>query len=183
MNPLFKQRHSGYHFDKTKAVSPFVLKDILDAARWAPSCYGDQPWRYIICEKGHKNGSYDKAFQALAPANQKWAKDAPLLIICVADYIFSQTGKPNRWAGYDTGAASAYLCLQAAASGLMAHQMGGFKASQVMLDFKLPDQCLPMAIIALGYEKMPAEPKERTRQPFSFNFYEGEWKKGFKEPK
>ena len=63
----------------------------------------------------------------------------------------------------------------------MAHQMGGFKTSQIFLDFNLPDECIPMAIIALGYEKMPAEQKERTRQPFSFNFYEGEWKKGIKD--
>lgn len=181
MNPLFKDRHSGYQFDKNKPVSAFVLKDILNAARWAPSCYGDEPWRYIICEKGHKNGAYEKAFKALVEANQKWAKDAPILIISVANYTFSKTGKNNRWAAHDTGAASAYLCLQAAASGLMAHQMGGFKGSQIILDFGLPDDCIPMAIIALGYEDPSAPPKERTRKPFSDNFYDGVWKKGIKE--
>jgi nitroreductase len=181
MLPLFKQRHSGYQFDKTKTVSAFVLKEILNAARWAPSCYGEEPWRYIICEKGHKNGAYDKAFKALAKPNQEWAKDAPILIISIADYIFRKTDKPNRWAGHDTGAASAYLCLQAAASGLMAHQMGGFKGSQIILDFNLPDECIPMAIIALGYEDPSAPPKERVRKPFSHNFYEGMWKKGIRD--
>ena len=114
-------------------------------------------------------------------ANQKWAKDAPILIIAVANYTFSKTGKNNRWAAHDTGAASAYLCLQATASGLMTHQMGGFNGPQIILDFGLPDECIPMAIIALGYEDPSAPPKERTRKPFSYNFYDGVWEKGIKE--
>lgn len=181
MHPLFKERHSGYQFDKKKPVSAFVLREILDAARWAPSCYGDEPWRYIICEKGHKNGSYEKVLATLAQANQEWAQNAPLLIIAIADYRFSKTGKNNRWAGHDTGGASAYLCLQAAASGLMAHQMGGFNGAKLILDFGIPDECIPMAVIALGYEDPSAPPKERSRQPFSFNFYDGVWKKGIKD--
>ncbi|MDC0349258.1 nitroreductase family protein [Alphaproteobacteria bacterium] len=180
MLPLFKQRYSGYSFDKNKAVPLSLLKDILNAARWAPSCYGEEPWRYIICEKGHKNGSYDKVFNTLVKANQKWAKDAPLLIVSVADYIFRKTKKHNRWAAHDTGAASAYLCLQAAASNLMAHPMGGFNGPQIIQDFGLPDECIPMSVIALGYEKVPKEEKERTRQPLSYNFYEEAWKKGLK---
>ena len=183
MNPLFKQRHSGYSFDKTKPVSAFVFKDLLNAARWAPSCYGEEPWRYIICEKDHKNGAYEKVFHALAKPNQEWAKNAPLLIISVADYTFRKTGKNNRWAAHDTGAASAYLCLQAAASGLMAHQMGGFNGPELILEFGLPDDCIPMAVIAVGYEDSSAPPKERSRNPFSYNFYEGAWKKGIKDPR
>ena len=167
MLPLFKQRHSGYRFDKNKPVPISLLKDILKAARWAPSCYGEEPWRYIVCEKDHKNGSYDKVFKLLAKPNQKWAKDAPFLIISIADYVFHKTGKHNRWAGYDTGAASALLCLQATASGLMTHQMGGFSGSQLIQEFGLPDECLPMAVIALGYEKLPTEKKERKRRPLS----------------
>ena len=178
MLPIFKERYSGYSFDKSKTVPFSLLKDILNAARWAPSCYGDEPWRYIICEKGHKSGSYKKVLSLLAAPNQKWAKDAPLLIVSVANYIFDKTKKHNRWAGHDTGAASAHLCLQAAASGLMAHQMGGFKGAELILHFGLPDECIPMAVIALGYPLPEKDPIKRKRKPFRHNFFSETWDNG-----
>lgn len=179
MHPLFKERYSGYSFDTERAVPFSLLKDVLNAARWAPSCYGDEPWRYIVCEKGQKNGNYNKVLSLLAKPNQKWAKDAPILIVSVANYIFDKTKKHNRWAGHDTGASAAYLCLQAAASGLMAHQMGGFDGPNLILHFGLPDECIPMAVIALGYPHPKDTPTKRARKAFSHNFYMETWKKSF----
>ncbi len=180
MHPLFKERYSGYSFDKNKTVPFSLLKDVLNAARWAPSCYGDEPWRYIVCHRGYK--AYDKVLSLLVKPNQKWAKDAPILIVSVANYIFDKTKKHNRWAGHDTGASAAYLCLQATASGLMAHQMGGFNGPDLILHFGLPDECIPMAVIALGYPGKET-PSKRARKPFSHNFYDGAWGKGLKDEK
>jgi len=175
MHPLFKERYSGYSFDKDKAVPFSLLKDVLNAARWAPSCYGDEPWRFIICQRHKKDKAYETVYASLAKPNQKWAKEAPLLIVSVADYIFDKTKKHNRWAAHDTGASAGYLCLQAAASGLMAHQMGGFNGPALIQYFGLPDECIPMAVIALGYPKPEKEPLKRTRKPFGHNFYDGAW--------
>nr|WP_256361147.1 nitroreductase family protein [Methylomonas koyamae] len=64
---------------------------------------------------------------------------------------FNHNGKPNRWAPYDTGAAALSICIQATALGLAAHQMGGFDADLARQSFGLPEDCTPMAMIAVGY--------------------------------
>ncbi len=178
MNPIFLKRHSGRSYDPGKKVSREDLKKILEAARWAPSCYGEEPWRFIVCEKT-KEG-YEKVFNTLAPPNQKWAQNAPILIIVVACSTFSKTQKHNDWAPYDTGAAAVSLCLQAADLGLMTHEMGGFDPSKITKEFALPQDCTPMAVIALGYEAKDAPDKNapRTRKPLEENFFEGAWGKG-----
>jgi nitroreductase len=178
MNPIFLKRRSGRSYDPARKVSREDLKTILEAARWAPSCYGEEPWRFIICEKGKE--AYDKVLGTLAPPNQKWAGNAPILIIVAACSTFSKTQKPNDWAAHDTGAASVSLCLQAADLGLMTHEMGGFDGTRVKETFDLPVDCTPMAVIALGYEAKDAPDKNapRTRKPLSENFFEGVWGKG-----
>ena len=178
MNSIFSKRHSGRSYDPERKVSRKDLKTILEAARWAPSCYGEEPWRFIVCEK--KKEAYGKVLEALAPANQKWAANAPILIISVACSTFSKTQQHNRWAAYDTGAASISLGLQAADLGLMAHEMGGFDVPALTRAFALPGDCIPMAVIALGYEAKEAPDKNapRNRKPLEENFFEGEWGKG-----
>jgi nitroreductase len=120
----------------------------------------------------------------LAEANQTWAKNAPVLLLATALNVFPANGKPNRWAQYDTGAASENICLQAVALGLVAHQMGGFDAEKAKTVFKLPDDVTAMAMIALGYQADPAqlnadlqarETAARERQALGALFFEGEW--------
>jgi nitroreductase len=97
---------------------------------------------------------------------------------------FNHNGKPNRWAMYDTGAASVSLCFQATALGLVVHQMGGFDAEKARALFKLPADCTPMAMMAAGYQAdidvldddfKAAELAERTRSSLDQRFYFGQW--------
>ncbi len=178
MNPIFSKRHSGRSYDPARKVSRADLKTILEAARWAPSCYGEEPWRFIICEKGKE--AYEKVLGTLAPPNKKWAENAPILIISVVCFTFSKTQQHNRWAAYDTGAASISLGLQAGDLGLMAHEMGGFDLPALTRAFELPEDCIPMAIIALGHESKDAPDKNalRSRKPLDENFFEDAWGKG-----
>jgi len=64
---------------------------------------------------------------------------------------FMHNGKDNRWAEYDAGQAAVSLCLQAAALGLVTHQMGGFDVKAVREKFVMSDDVQPMAALALGY--------------------------------
>lgn len=188
INDLLARRWSGRAYDPDKAVSQEQILALLEAARWAPSCYGDQPWRYIVCDKHSNRPAWDKAFSCLAEGNQSWARNASLLILSVADSIMSRTGKANRWGQHDTGAASMSLCVQATDLGLMVHQMGGFDADQSRQVFSIPEQYIPMAMISVGYqlplEQLTDEVKERElaarqRNPLETNFFNGEWNKPY----
>lgn len=189
IHALIASRWSPRAFDPDKPVSHADLTALLEAARWAPSCFNDQPWRYIVCDKARDPAGWESGLAVIAEKNQLWAKNAPVLLLAVAMENFNHNGKPNRWAMYDTGAASVSLCLQATALGLIAHQMGGFDADLARQTFKLPDDCTPMAMMAVGYQAeavsladdfLAAEQAERSRATLGQRFYLGQWGEAFK---
>ena len=112
IHELLASRWSGRAFDAAKPVDHDQIITLLEAARWAPSCYGDQPWRFLVWNKGADAEAWQQAFGCLAPGNQAWVKDAPLLLLTTADTLFNHNGQPNRWGQHDTGAAAENLCLQ-----------------------------------------------------------------------
>ncbi|MBC7944648.1 MAG: nitroreductase family protein [Burkholderiales bacterium] len=184
IDALIAKRWSPRAFDHAKPVSHAQLISLFEAARWAPSCFGDEPWRYIAWDRGRDEAGWQKAFACLSPGNQQWVKNAPLLLASIAGSEFSQSGKPNRWAQHDTGAASENLVLQAASLGLAAHQMGGFDKEKLIAAFGIPSGFTPMAMIAIGYQASPdllppdykaRELASRTRKSLGEKFFEGEW--------
>ena len=177
-------RWSGRAYDASKTVSAEQIIALLEAARWAPSCFGDQPWRFIVWDKNTNPKAWQQAFDCLAPSNQSWVKDAPVLLLVCADSLFSHNQQPNRWAQYDTGAAAENLCLQAASMGLMAHQMGGFNADLSREKFNVPEQYALMAMVCVGHaadiatvtgEELAREVAPRTRKPLNALFFANDW--------
>jgi nitroreductase len=81
-------RWSGRAYDAAKTVLRNDIIALLEAARWAPSCYGDQPWRFVVWDKHQDTAGWQRAFDTLSPGNQAWVKDAPLLVLVAADSLF-----------------------------------------------------------------------------------------------
>jgi nitroreductase len=184
IHDIIQARWSPRAFDANKPVSHDDLLALLEAARWAASCFNDQPWRFVVFDKNTDADSWQSAFSTLAERNQLWAKNAPVLILSVAMANFNHNDKPNRLAMYDTGAACASLSLQATALGLITHQMGGYDGEKARELFHLPHDCTPMAMIAVGYqaeietlheEFKSSELAERTRAALQERFYTGQW--------
>ncbi len=186
INEVIANRWSGRAYDANKAVSHEQIISLCEAARWAPSCFGDEPWRFIVWNKNTDKASWQKAFDCLVPGNQEWVKDAPVLLLSCADTVMRKNQKPNRFGQHDTGAAAENLCLQAQDLGLMAHQMGGFDADAARSAFKIPEQFTVMAMIAVGYaadintvtgEALKRETAERERRPLAELFFDSAWEK------
>lgn len=186
IHEVLANRWSGRAYDAEQFVTSEQVMSLLEAARWAPSCFGDQPWRFVVCNKSTDPEAWQRAYDTLVPGNQAWAVNAPLLILVCADSVFSHNQKENRWAGYDTGAAAENLCLQATSIGLMAHQMGGFDATKARDVFAIPAQFQLMAMLSIGYpaslETLPEDVREReqaprSRKPLSELFFAGLWDK------
>jgi len=187
IHDLIKRRWSPRAFDPNRPVTREQLKVLLEAGRWAPSCNGDEPWRYLIWDKGRDPQGWQKAYDCLSENNRKWVKNVPLLMLSCAGSAFEATGKPNRWTQHDTGAASVSMALQAVAMGLVIHQMGGWDADKARAAFAIPPEFTPMAMIAVGYQASPdildeetkaKELRPRGRKPVAERFYEGGWGKG-----
>lgn len=183
---VIAERWSGRAYDPTIPVTETEITALTEAARWAPSCFGDAPWRYLIWDRFHDADNWQKAFDCLVEGNQQWAKNAPILILAASVDKFSQNDKTNRWTGYDTGAASVSLCLQATSMGLMSHQMGGFDGDKLRETFNLPADLHLWSMMAIGHaaplddltpEQMDRELNPRERRPLAEQFFHGGWQK------
>ena len=189
IHDLLAQRWSPRAFDATQTISRAQVLALLEAGRWAPSCFGDEPWRFIVCDRARDPESWQRAFDSLDVGNQSWVKNTSLLIVAGADGHFRHNGKANRWAQYDAGAASMSICLQAVALGLAAHQMGGFSASKLGVALGVPDHITLISVIAVGHQAAPevlddekvreTEVAPRRRQALGSVFFEGAWNKAF----
>lgn len=182
LEPVIARRWSPRAYEPDRPVADTDLRTCLEAARWAPSCFNEQPWRFLVFD--HRDPEAQaKAHDCLSEGNA-WAKRAPVLILSVAKLTFTHNGKPNRHAAYDVGAATVSLALQATALGMFAHQMAGFDSAKARAAFAIPDDYEPMAMMALGYSgKVEALPERqraselapRSRRPMAEIAFHGRW--------
>lgn len=188
IHDLLARRWSPRAFDATRTVSDTQITALAEAARWAPSCFGDEPWRYMVWNRNRDEASWRAAFDCLDEGNRAWVVNAPVLMLSCAGSKYRHNGNANRFGQHDTGAASMALVLEAVALGLAAHQMAGFDATKARVAFAIPKEYTPMTMIAIGYQAEPQvldgdrlvrEQTARSRQPIREHFFEGQWGKPF----
>ena len=149
VHELLARRASTRAYDG-RALERHELLSLLEAARWAPSSYNRQPWRFVVWDRRDDEAAFDRAFATLAASNQKWVANVPVLIGVFADTSAGE-GKVNHSAPYDTGAAAFSLVLQAQALGLSARQIGGFDHEALRQAFGIPDSVNIQSFIAVGH--------------------------------
>ncbi len=185
IHDLIAERWSPRVFD-SRSVESEKLASLFEAARWAPSCFNEQPWVYLAATREDAEG-FEKLASCLMDGNA-WAREAPVLILSVAQTKFARNGKDNRHAQHDVGLATQNLGLQAEALGLVLHQMAGFDAAKASEVLGIPDDCEPMAMIALGYpgdasglddEFVARESAPRERKPLGSVVFGAGWEQEF----
>jgi nitroreductase len=182
VHELVRNRWSPRAF-ADKAIPQDVLRSLFEAARWAPSSNNEQPWAYLVAAKNDKE-NFEKMLSVLVEFNANWAQNASILAIAVAELAFAKNNTPNRNAQYDTGAATAWLSVEATARGLFVHQMAGFDPEKARQVFAIPAGWDAIAALAIGYpgdpNSLPQRLKERelaprTRKPLSEFVMSGRW--------
>lgn len=182
IHPLITGRWSPRAF-ADRPLEGEVLAQLFEAARWAPSSFNEQPWRFLYFHRGRDEG-FQKLVDCLSPGNQEWASEAAVLVLTATSTHFQRNGKTNRHAFHDVGLAVANLSLQATELDIYVHQMAGFEPEKAHKTFQLPEHIEPVTVIALGYLADPAELSEekrekeyssRTRKPQSEFVFHARW--------
>ncbi|RZL16525.1 MAG: nitroreductase [Hymenobacter sp.] len=181
--PQLTQRRSPRAYT-AQPVAAEALQQLFVAAGSAASCFGEQPWRFVVGSKTTSPEAFAKVLGTLAPFNQAWAKEAPVLAISIAKTTFSHDNNPNAWATHDVGQAVATLAVQAVELGLQIHQMAGFSQDAARTAFNIPDGYQPVAAFTIGYpaaaDAVPDDLRERelaprARKPLAEYMFEGGW--------
>lgn len=149
-------------------VSNEHLRQILEAVRWAPSCFNAQPWSFIVGTQENPE-TFGKLSECLMPGNKDWAAKSSVLILAFTELNFPHNGKPNRHASHDVGLSLGNLLNQATMLGLQAHLMAGFSVESARELFGIPETHDPVTMLALGYqvdlEEIPEDLRERELAP------------------
>jgi nitroreductase len=178
IEPLFLRRWSP------RAMSGEPLSDqelftLFEAARWAPSTYNEQEWRFLYARRDTPQWSL--FFNLLMEANQTWCKRAAVLVVVLARKVFTHNGNPNPVYLFDAGSAWENLALQASSMGLVAHGMAGFNFSKAFTTLRVPEHFAVAAMFAVGrpgaVHDLPPELRERevpsNRRPVRESIWEG----------
>src|SRR6187431_508163 len=164
INPLILNRWSS------RAMSGEALDDdnimsLFEAARWAPSSYNNQPWRFIYAKRNTEH--WDRFFNLLAEGNKNWTKNAALLVVVISRKNFEFNEKPAITHQFDAGSAWENLALEASSRGIVAHGMQGFDYEKAKTELGIPADFEVMAMIAIGKrgskENLPTELQDKEK--------------------
>lgn len=131
-----------------ESLSDDELMPLFEAARWAPSSYNAQPWRFIYAKRNTPH--WDKLFNLLVEPNKVWVKNAGVLVLIISRTLFEHNNKPSITHSFDTGSAWENLALEGCARDLVVHGMQGFNYKKAKEDFSIPDHYTVEAMVAIG---------------------------------
>lgn len=156
--PEIKTRYALRHF-APESITREDLMPMIEAARYAPSCFNEQPERYIL---GDNPEDHAKLASCLVPGNT-YAKSAPVLILVMATRAFKRNGKANAFHRFDSGTATAFFQLEAVRRGYGVHCMAGFDADRARELFAVGEDLDIICMMALG-RPMPMEALTEAEQ-------------------
>ncbi len=167
MNKILKEistRFSPMAFSEIKPTEE-GLNRMLEAARWAPSSYNEQPWQFVLAVKGSEE--YKLIHQSLIEYNQVWTESAPVLGVVLGNTKLAKSGKYNGHFMYDAGAAMANFTTQALLEGYQIHQMGGYDSELLEKTLSVDENSKSIVVFALGVpgdvKHLPQDMQERAR--------------------
>lgn len=138
------------------------LMSLFEAARWAPSSYNHQPWRFIYAHRD--TPEWTILFNLLVPANQLWVKKGAALIVALSHQYFEYNNAFSRTHSLDTGAATQNLALQGSSMGLVVHGMEGFDYDRAIKELAIPDGYTVEAMYVVGKHGNVADLPEKLQK-------------------
>ncbi len=164
IDPLFLDRWSPRAFDGS-ALDRDTLMTLFEAARWAPSSYNSQPWRFVYAMRD--TPAWAPMLELLIGFNQSWAKDASVLVVVCSDTLMQSSPdaapKPSHSHSFDAGSAWAQLALQATRMGLHTHGMTGVDFDAARRVLAVPERFRIECAIVVGRIGDPANLPEALR--------------------
>ena len=136
-------------------ISDAEMLSLFEAARWAPSTYNEQEWRFLYARRD--TPQWASFFDLLAEGNRAWCQQAALLCLIAAHKVFQKNGKPNPVHVFDSGLAFENLALQGTAMGLVVHGMQGFDFEKARTTLAVPEDYAIAAMFAVG---RPGNPEQ-----------------------
>lgn len=150
---------------KPEKIPAEHLKQILEAARLAPSAKNLQPWQFIIVRSRKR-----KKLLAEIAWKQMFLADAAVIVVALADPEASP-----KWFKQDVMIALEHMVLAATSLGYGTCWIGAFEEEKVKELLKVPRNLKVVALLPVGAPK--ETPEARPRKGFTEIFFSEEYGK------
>jgi nitroreductase len=157
---------------KDEPVPDEDLKDILEAARIAPSAGNKQPWRFVVVRDSSKRKKLGEIARG-----QTWISNANVIIAALS-MDPKDPSVYERWVERDVMTAVEHMVLSAWELGYGTCWIGAFTEEEVKELLDVPDEMKVICLLPIGVPD--AEPKDRGRKDFYEIFYGEEYGKPLK---
>jgi nitroreductase len=149
-----------------KPVARETVRDLLEAAMFAPSAGNEQPWQFVVLDE---RKLLDEVPRLCTTASM--CRQAPMAILVCGDSSLEKY--PDFWV-QDCSAATENILLAAHDRGLGAVWVGIYPLKDRIEAFRkflcLPEEITPVCLVALGYSnESPASPKRFKEDRVHFN--------------
>ncbi len=159
----------AYRGLRTDPIAEEDLLKLIQAAHLAPSCFNNQPWRYILVTERQM---LEKLWESLSSGNY-WMKNAPAMIVVYTKEDFDcKLSDGRNYALFDTGLSVGFLITQATRMGLVAHPVAGYDPIKVKELFGLDGIVITLIAVgkrgnfeSLNEKHLEREFGERQRKP------------------
>ena len=147
---------------KKDPVERGKIEEIITAGTLAPSCFNNQPWRYVVVDTKE---DLEKLYPALTGGNY-WMKLAPVIVAIVSHKDFDCVIKSRVYHQFDTGMATGFMLLKAQELGIHTHLAAGYSPSKSRKILGIPEDMEVISLMAMGYlaEEIPEELSEKHRK-------------------
>ncbi len=162
VSPLFLERWSARSLTG-EGIDEADLLTLFEAARWAPSGFNQQPWRFVYARRDTDH--FPLFLSLLAETNRPWAEKAAAIVFVLSEKRFERNGEwhDSTSHAFDTGAAAFSLSLQASILGWNTRTVGGINRADAKLALGVPDDYSINVAVVIGRRGAVEELPEKYR--------------------
>ena len=142
---------------------PLTKKDLAQlekAIQLAPSCFNNQPWRYVFVNDPEKR----KEMQTVLSDGNSWAHFASMYIAVCARKDDDCVIHDREYYLFDAGLATGFLILQATDLGFVAHPIAGYSPKKTRSVLNIPDDMQVIALVIVGKHRDLIRPELSEKQ-------------------
>lgn len=154
------EKRRAYRSLEPCKIDEELIKDLAEYASLAPSCYNNQPWRFVFV---YKKEMLEKIFESL-PKGNSWAKSASMIIAVFSKKELDCIPGNREYFLFDTGMATAFLILRATDLGLVAHPIAGYDEERVKEILRIPEDMTLITLIIVGKKSKEINPLLSEKQ-------------------
>jgi nitroreductase len=157
---MIQQRRAFRSFEPVNITKEMVT-DLAECAQLAPSCFNNQPWRYVFV---YDAAALTKMHAALSPGNE-WARSASMIIAVLSKKEMGCVMKDGReYYAYDIGTATGFIVLRATEMGLVAHPIAGYNPAAVKEILSIPADMSVITLVIVGKHSEKMNPILSAKQ-------------------